>query len=333
VHSRYTTTQRVRFSPAITILLMVSLSACAGGPSAPATGDHASQLKPVALAPGEKLRVVATTSIVGDVVRQVGGDRIGLTTLMGIGVDPHTYVATPSDAASVHDAHLLISSGAGLEEGLSKLLQGASGTAIEVQLSDSLQLAPAPQGNGAQPADRSTPEGELDPHVWFDVQNVIQWAQTIRETLSSLDPANSALYQASADAYATQLRALDNWILEQVAAIPQDRRKLVTNHLALGYFARRYGFEQVGAVYPLSPSSEPSALDVAALEEAIREDGLQVIFTETTVSPKLADQVARDTGVKLIRLYTDSLGGPGSGAETYVDMMRYDVQAIVAGLK
>jgi ABC-type Zn uptake system ZnuABC Zn-binding protein ZnuA len=312
---------------------MVSLSACAAGPLAPATTDQAPQLKAVALAPGQKLRVVATTSIVGDVVRQVGGDRIDLTTLMGIGVDPHTYVATPSGTAAVHDAHLLVSSGAGLEEGLSKILQGASGTAIEVQLSDGLQLAPAPQGSGAQQADRGTAGGELDPHVWFDVQNVLQWVQTIRDTLSSLDPANSALYQANADAYATQLRALDDWILEQVASIPQDRRKLVTNHLALGYFGLRYGFEQVGAIYPLSPSSEPSAQDVAALEEAIREYGLPVIFTESTVSPKLADQVARDTGVKLIPLYTESLGGPGTGAESYVDMMRYDVQAIVAGLR
>ena len=366
MHSTYSTGRHLflRFASghaswlAITIVSMVSLSACAVSPSAPATSDQVSQLRPVALAPGQKLQVVATTSIAGDVVRQVGGDRIDLTTLMGIGVDPHTYVATPSDTASVHDAHLLISSGAGLEEGLSKILQGASGAGIEVRLSDGLQLQhwprpetglvaghwprpetglgagqSAPQGYGAQQADRGARVDELDPHVWFDVQNVIHWVQTVRDTLSSLDPANSARYQANADTYTTQLRELDNWILEQAASIPQDRRKLMTNHLTLGYFAHRYGFEQVGAIYPLSPSSEPSAQDVAALEEAIRQYGLHVIFTESTVSPELADQVARDTGVRTIRLYTESLGASGSGAESYVDMMRYDVQAIVAGLR
>jgi manganese/iron transport system substrate-binding protein len=317
----------------VALVLVALLSGCGVRSPAPATGSQTAQLEPIPLAPGQKLRVVATTSIVGDIVRQVGGDRIDLITLMGVGIDPHTYVATPSDTAAVHDAHLLFLSGAGLEEGLSRILQSASGTGVEVQLSDGLQLLPALQANGAQQPDRGAQADEVDPHTWFDVQNVIHWVQSIRGTLSALDPANGALYQANAAAYTQELEALDAWILGQVASIPQDRRKLVTNHVAFGYFAHRYGFEQVGAIYPLSPSSEPSAQDLAALEAVIAEYGVPVVFTESTVSPKLADQVARDMGVKLVRLYTGSLGGPGSGAESYIDMMRYDVQAIVAGLR
>jgi ABC-type Zn uptake system ZnuABC Zn-binding protein ZnuA len=314
------------------VVLAAVLSGCDAGTS-PATGTQTAQLKPIPLSPGHKLRMVATTSIVGDVVRQVGGDRIDLITLMGTGIDPHTYVATPSDTAAVHDAQLLFLSGAGLEEGLSNTLQGASGTAMEVQLSAGLHLQPAPQGSGARPGSNSVSADEMDPHVWLDVQNVILWVATIRDTLSALDPANGTTYQAYATTYTAQLQELDQWIMDQVSSIPQDKRRLLTNHLTLGYFARRYGFDLVGAIYPLSPSSEPSAQDIAALEAAIREYGLHVIFTESTVSPKLADQVASDTGVETIRLYTESLGTPGSGAETYVDMMRYDVQAIVAGLK
>jgi manganese/iron transport system substrate-binding protein len=318
---------------AVSVALIAAVCACQARTSVGTTSARPDQLTPVALAPGQNLRVVATTSIVADIVHQVGGARIDLTTLMGSGVDPHTYVATPSDTALVHDANLLMLSGAGLEEGLSKILQGASGSAVEVQLSGALRLEPASLGSGAQQAPTDTSTDELDPHVWMDVQNVVEWVQTIRDTLSALDPAGSAYYQANADAYAAQLRELDNWILDQVASIPQDRRRLMTNHLTLGYFARRYGFEQVGAIYPLSPSSEPSARDIAALEEAIRRYGLHVLFTENTVSPKLADQVARDTGVKTERLYTESIGPSGSGAESYIEMMRYDVQAIVAGLR
>ncbi len=318
---------------AAAMVLVAVLSGCGVRSPAPATGNQPAQLEPIPLAPGQKLRVVATTSIVGDVVRQVGGDRIDLITLMGTGVDPHTYVATPSDTAAVHDAHLLLLSGAGLEEGLSKILQGSSGTAIEVQLSAGLNLQPAPQESGAGPGSSSAPADEMDPHVWLDVQNVILWAATIRDTLSALDPANGTAYQANATTYTAQLQELDRWIMDQVSSIPQEKRRLLTNHLTLGYFARRYGFDLVGAIYPLSPSSEPSAQDIAALEGAIRANGLHVIFTESTVSPKLADQVAGDTGVKTIRLYTESLGAPGSGAESYIDVMRYDVQAIVAGLR
>ena len=175
--------------------------------------------------------------------------------------------------------------------------------------------------------------GDVDPHVWFSVPNVIHWVENIEHTLGLLDPANASLYEENARQYTGELEELDTWIQEQVAQIPEGNRKLVTNHPSFGYFVDHYGLEQVGTVYPISPSSEPSAQDIAALEDAIREYDVPAVFAESTVNPGLARQVAQDTGIELVPLYTGSLGEPGSGAETYILLMRYDVKAIVDALR
>ena len=318
----------------VVVLLGAMLGACSSQPEPDQPQDLA-QLEPISLNAGEKLTVIATTNIVGDVVGQVGGDQIELTTLMGIGIDPHSYVPSPSDSAAIHDAHVVFASGAGLESDLERVFESAGGDAVRVYLSDGLQhrltegsLEEEGDGHGHE-----HDEGEVDPHVWFDVQNVIRWVTTIEQVLSALDPANAATYQANAAAYTGELEELDVWVVEQVAAIPQANRKLVTNHPSFGYLAGRYGLEQVGAVYPVSPSAEPSARDIALLEDTIREYGVPAVFAESTVNPKLAQQVADDTGVKLVALYSGSLGEPGSGAETYVQLIRYDVGAIADALK
>lgn len=319
------------------VLVLALMGACGGitpaaSPS-PGQAGQAVKMEGVALDAGEKLKVVATTNIVGDVVRNVGGDRIDLTTLMDIGVDPHTYVPTPAGTAAIHDAHVVFANGAGLEADLAEMFQSSGGQAVQIQLSEGLQLRKRgnlPQGASHEPGH----EGEdLDPHVWFDVENVLLWVDAIEHTLSSLDPAHAQEYQANAEVYTQQLEELDAWIEEQVATVPEANRKLVTNHPAFGYLADRYGLRQVGAVYPISPSSEPSAQDIAALQDAIREYGVPAVFTESTVNPKLAQQVAEDTGVRLVSLYSGSLGGPGSGAESYIGLMRYDVSTIVEALK
>jgi len=309
-------------------LVLVLVSACGAadaGSGGPGT-DEASALRPVALEPGAKLRVVATTNIIGDVVHNVGGDRIELTTLMGIGVDPHTYVARPSDAAAIHDAHIVFVNGADLETNLEEMLNAAGGEGVHVSLSDGLELRAAAEG-------AKKGHGDVDPHVWFNVQNVMTWVQTIANTLSALDPDNATSYGENAQNYLQELEELDNWVMEQIALIPESHCKLVTNHPAFGYLADRYGLKQLGAVYPVNPSSEPSAQDVAALQDTIRQYGVPAVFTESTVNPKLAEQVAQDAGIKLVPLYTGSLGPPGSGAETYIGLIRYDVSAIVEALR
>jgi len=318
-------------------LLVLSLLACACGDTPAATeqahDDTVSELQPISLDAGEMLKVVATTNILGDVVGQVGGERIDLTIMMDIGVDPHSYVPTPADTAAIHDAHVVFANGVGLEANLQEMLASAGGDAALIYVSDGLEHRLA---EGATEEDGHEHEGEeegLDPHTWFDVRNVIHWVEKIEQALSNLDPANAEAYRTNAAAYTAELETLDTWVVEQVETIPENNRKLVTNHPAFGYLASRYGLEQVGAVYPISPSSEPSAQDIAALQDTIRAYGVPAVFTESTVNPKLAQQVATDTGVRLVALYSGSLGEPGSGAESYIDLIRFDVQAIVDALK
>jgi ABC-type Zn uptake system ZnuABC Zn-binding protein ZnuA len=289
-------------------------------------GHEIATLTPVSLRPGEKLKVVATTNIVGDVVGQVGGDQIELTTLMRVGIDPHSYVPTPSDTAAIHDAHVVFANGVGLEANLEEMFENAGGNAPRIRISEDLDLLAAV---GAQEHDHN----EFDPHVWFSVPNVIHWVEQIEHTLSTLDPNNAKVYQANAGVYLQELEDLDVWVKEQVATIPEANRKLVTNHPAFGYLAERYGLEQLGAVYPTSPSAEPSAQDIAALEDAIGEYGVPAVFAESTVNQKLVQQVAEDTDVKLVPLYSGSLGEPGSGAESYILLIRFDVDAIVDALR
>jgi ABC-type Zn uptake system ZnuABC Zn-binding protein ZnuA len=322
---------------ALVLWALTTAGACT--PNGPQAGQVEEQqpgpagLKPVALDVGEKLRVVATTNIVGDVVSQVGGDRIQLTTLMGIGVDPHTYIPTPADTAAIHDAHVVFTNGGGLEADLQEMFESAGGEAVRIQASHGIEFRKFESGHQDEGGEGDHEHEEDDPHVWFDVQNAIRWVENIEQALSALDPMNSGFYEASGAAYIQELKDLDAWVLAQVALIPEANRKLVTNHPSFGYLADRYGLEQVGAVYPVSPSSEPSAQDIAALQDAIGEYGVPAVFAESTVNPKLAEQVAIDTGVKLIALYSGSLGGPESGVGSYVELIRYDVRAIVEALR
>lgn len=328
----------------IAVLVLAALGSC--GPTTPKVEqEHTheqemAELEVISLGDGEKLKIVATTNIVGDVVRNVGNDQIDLTVLMDIGVDPHTYVPTPADTAAIHDAYVVFANGAGLEADLEEMFENAGGKAVHIHVSHGLELRSAPGGHEHEEEDAASSKvegehdhGDVDPHVWFSVPNVIRWVENIEHTLSALDPANAGVYEENAREYVHELEELDAWIQDQMAQIPEANRKLVTNHPVFGYFADRYGLEQVGAVYSISPSSEPSAQDIAALEDAIGEHGVPAVFAESTVNPKLAEQVAQDVGVKLVPLYTGSLGSPGSGAETYLLLMRYDVNAIVDALK
>ncbi len=173
-----------------------------------------------------------------------------------------------------------------------------------------------------------------DPHAWMDPQNVKIWADNIAAALSTADPANAADYQANAEAYKAELDALDSWAVEQLAGIGHDRRLLVTDHETLGYFAARYDFEVIGALIPsLSTLSEPSAGELAALQTAIADYDIDVIFIGFSITPSLAQRVAADTGVQLVTLYTEALSAADGPAASYLDMMRYNVSAIAEALK
>ena len=268
-----------------------------------------------------RLQVVATTTIVGDVVRAVGGDAIALTVLLPPGVDPHTFEPTPQDVAAVADAAVVFANGAGLEGFLEPLLQNAGGEARLVFVSEGIAYR------------RLNAGASVDPHVWFDPLNVLVWVQNIEEALRTLDPTHAEVYVANAQRYRTALRELDAWIRDQVARVPPERRRLVTDHAVFGYFADRYGFAQVGAIVPgMSSAAEPSAQELAALEDAIRRAGVPAIFVGATVNPNLAQRIAEDVGVRVVFLYTGSLSPPGGPADSYLKLMRYNVSAIVDAL-
>ncbi|NJL05909.1 MAG: zinc ABC transporter substrate-binding protein [Chloroflexaceae bacterium] len=302
--------------------------------------------------------MVATTNIVGDVVANIGGDAIELTTLMPVGADPHTFEATPQDIAVIAEADVVFVNGYTMEEALMPLIEN-SGIAAEriIPVSAGIEvlefegdhshddheheedkqssllnlftrIAAAEEGH-----DHDHDHGGVDPHTWMSPTNVKVWVENIEAVLVALDPAHEEQYEQNAAIYIEELAALDEFIREEIAAIPQENRKLVVDHMVFGYFARDYGFRQVGAVFPsFSTLAEPSASDLAALQTTITEFGVPAIFVGSTVNPTVATRMATDAGVQLIPVFTDSLSAAGEPADTYLNMMRFTTQQIVGGL-
>jgi manganese/iron transport system substrate-binding protein len=300
------------------LALLPILAACGGKPT-PATSQTG------------KLNVVATTTILGDVVKNIGGEDIQLSVLLPVGVDAHSFQPTPQDVAKIAGADMVFANGAGLETFLQPMLQNAGSKAPIVSVSDSVKLLAAPDLQAGRPAEDNSGG---DPHTWFDPDNVVLWTQTIANELGKLDPSHVQSYNANAQAYQAQLKDLDAWIQGQVSQLPEAGRQLVTDHDSFTYFANRYGFKLVGAVVPgYSSLAEPSAQDLASLEDAIRKLGVKAVFVGQTANPSLAERVTQDTGTRLVTLYGESLSRPDGPASTYLDFMRYNVNAIVQALK
>ncbi|MBM4430237.1 MAG: zinc ABC transporter substrate-binding protein [Chloroflexi bacterium] len=302
--------------------------------SAPQSGpfDAMPMLSPVTLSTGQRLRAVATTSIVADVVRSIGGDDIELVSLIPLGADPHSFVATPQNLAALMDAHVVFVNGLGLEASLQPVLADAIRQGKVVPVSFGIELLEPEEAGGEDTEDHL--HNDFDPHTWMDPTNVATWVLNIERALIAADPAHGPLYRARAEEYTQALFALDEWIQHEVQGVSPANRKLVTDHTVFTYFAQRYGFEQVGAVLPgYSTVAQPSAQELARLESAILANDVKAIFVGRTVNPALARQVAEDTGRQLVFLYTGSLSEAGGPADTYLTMMRYNVSAIVQGLR
>lgn len=308
--------------------LSLAAAGCGRGPAVPQPTLQTPAA--IALAPGDRLRVLATTSIVADAVAAVGGSRIDLASLVPPGVDPHTFEPTPQDVRRVAEAQVIFENGLGLETFLGDLVKSAGSGAPVISVSTRIDALPA----GAHPGDEAgSAHAEWDPHVWLDPQNVISWTQVIEESLSALDPEGASAYAQGAQAYRRQLMALDSEVEARLSAIPVGQRQLVTDHDELAYFARRYGFEIVGAVIPApSAAAEPSARELAALETAIQSIGVRAVFVSSVVSPALAGQVADDTGIRLVTLYVHSLTEASGPAPSYLELMRLDARVIAEAL-
>lgn len=293
----------------LNLLLVIVLSACSGLPA-----SDSGSVSPA---------ILTSTPLLADVARNIAGDRVQVESLLGAGVDPHSYQPTPQDAARISDSTLIIINGAGYEQFLSSLLESAGGEATIVEASA-----------GVVPRTEAGEEHGLDPHMWLDPNNMVIYVENIRDALTHLDPEGEAIYKTNADVYVDELKSLDAWIVEQVDQIPAEKRLLVTNHEAFGYFAERYGFAVVGTVIEsFSSNASPSAQQLAALIDQIRSSGAPAIFLDASDNPTFARQIAEETGVRVITdLHLESLTD-GSPAATYIDMMKYNVTQIVKALK
>jgi manganese/iron transport system substrate-binding protein len=270
--------------------------------------------------------VVASTSVLADFVRQVGGGRLAaVQSVVPAGVDVEDYDPRPADLQALARARLLVMNGLALDRWVPKLVRAANPDVPVLVLSDGLPVL----GLGASDDQDIAQNG--NPHMWLDPHLARVYAQRIHDRLVEIDPQGASTYDANAAAYVAELDRLDQWIQAQVATIPPDRRKLVTFHEAYPYFAARYGFELVGVITP-SPGQEPSAGEMSALIERVKAAGVPAVFSEAQFSPGLTQSLAREAGVQQVvnDLYNDSLGDPP--ADTYVGMMRYDVTRIVQAL-
>jgi len=273
----------------------------------------------------DKINVIATISIIGDVVKNVGGDSVNLVTLVGPDGDAHEYEPIPADSVNIAKANIIFENGLHLEHWLDKLYQASGSRAQRVVVSQ-----------GVNPRVFENNPLETDPHAWQDVTNVILYTQNVRNAFDAIDPTNKSLYDANAQAYIQKLKDLDAWVKERVATIPVDKRKLVTNHDALGYFARAYGFKIIGTVIPsaTTEAADPSAKETVDLLNTVKSNGVHAIFSENMANPKLAQTLSQEAGIQIgPELYTDALGPVGSEGETYLKMIKYNVEVFQKYLK
>lgn len=285
----------------------------------------------------DRLPVVATHSILADLVQNVGQNKVVVRTLVKPGGDAHTFEPSPSDGVALVEARLIFENGLGLEPWLDDLYAASRSTARRVMVTEGIELLPGiEEGEAGHEGEAEGDEhGEWDPHVWQSAANAMQMVRTIAAALAAADPANAAFYTANADAYLAQLQELDDWIFEQVQTLPAARRQLVTSHDTFAYFAQRYGFTITGTAFGsiTTEAADPAAAHVAELVQAIQAAGVPAIFAENVANPGLMEQLAAEASVALAPpLYTDALGEPGSEGENYLAMMRYNVTTIVAAL-
>jgi zinc/manganese transport system substrate-binding protein len=268
--------------------------------------------------PQDHLNVVASFSILGDFVRNVGGDRVTVTTLVGPNGDVHVYTPAPADAKKVADAKLLVVNGLGLEGWLPRLVQSSGSKAVIVTATDGIK--PLEVGSAA------------DPHAWQSVIDARIYVANIRDALVTADPADAAVFRANAAAYLAKLDALDREVRNSVAQIPPARRRVISTHDAFGYFAAAYGIEFI-APLGVSTESEPSARDIARIITQIRTEKIPAVFLENISDVRLIRRISAETGAKIGgTLFSDSLSDEKGDAPTYIELVRHNIKAMTSAL-
>jgi zinc/manganese transport system substrate-binding protein len=268
----------------------------------------------------ERLKVLATFSILGDLTKNVGGDRVEVSALVGPDSDAHVYAPSPADARKVADAKVVITNGLGFEGWMNRLVRASGSKAPIVVASNGITVRKAGAG------------GEADPHAWQSAANAKVYVANIRDALIAVDPSVRDSYQANAAAYLAKLDALDAEIKAGVAAIPADRRRVISSHDAFGYFQETYGIEFI-APQGVSTEAEPSARDVARIITQIRRLKIPAVFLENVSDPRLMQRIAQETGVRIGgKLYSDALTSEKGDAPSYLDLMRHNVKQLVTAL-
>ena len=271
-----------------------------------------------------KLDVVATFSIVGDLVREVGGDRIELATLVGPDGDAHVYAPTPTDARRLAEAKMVFMNGLGFEGWMSRLVRSSGTRALTVE---------AAKGVTTITTDERHAHPGVDPHAWQNIANAKVYVANIRDALIAADPAGKDTYAANAAAYLAKLDALEQEVREVIAKVPADRRRVITSHAAFGYFQDAYGV-RFTAPQGVSTEAEASAKDVAAIITQIKKQKIPAVFLENVTDPRLVQQIARETGAKIGgTLYSDALTDAKGDATTYIDLIRHNLKQLAAALE
>jgi len=316
-------------------LAAVALLAMAGVVASAAAGAS------TVLAP--PLKVVASFSILGDMVRQVGGDHISLTTIVGPNADAHSFEPRPSDAKALAEAQLLVVNGLNFEGWLPRLLKASNFKGVEVVASEGVtprmlsaeEMADyssehhAAHGEGHD----SAHPGAVDPHAWQSLTNGVIYVKNIAAALIKADPANAGDYRSRADVYISEMKKLDTQIRQILATIPPERRSVVTSHDAFGYFGRDYGVKFISAL-GISSDAEPSAAELAQLVRQVKKTHSPAVFLENVTNPKLVRQIARETGAKVGgTLYSDALAKPDEPAGTYLGMFSWNAGKLIYALK
>ncbi len=304
--------------PSRRIVLAALLSTVALGPAA-AQGDA-------------RIKVVATFSILGDIAREVGGERIELATLVGPDGDGHVYSPTPADARRVKEASVIVANGLKFEGWIGRLVRSSGTKGRFVEASKGVRTIKVDENAPGHDHGDHSHAGDIDPHAWQSIANAKVYATNVRDALVAADPAGRETYLARAAAYADRLDVLDRELRELLGRIPPERRRVITSHDAFGYFADAYGLAFVSP-QGVSTEAEASARDVARIIQQIRRERVGAVFLENVTDARLARRIAEETGARIGgTLYSDALSGPSGPAGTYVDMMRHNARTIAAAL-
>lgn len=326
------------------LTLAIGIISCGGNEQVKSNSgtENDSAVNTSSTASGERPLVVATTSVLCDLTKQVAAETVDLKCLVDAGQDPHTYQPTPDDRKAIEQAKLVLYAGYDFEPSIIKLVQASSNTAPKVAVHEVAVPKPIIGEAHDHDHDHKEHEGEEkhseekapDPHVWHNPQNGVQMVEAIRSNLEKVAPNNAQLYATNAEKVTGEIKQIDSWIQKNIATIPANQRKLVTTHDALGYYTQAYNIEYEGAIQGLSTEAEPTAARIAELVKQIKQENVPTIFAESTHSPKLIKRVAQEANVKVSpeKLYADGLGEPGTDADTYQKKLIANTKAIVEGL-